>query len=335
MSSLQVICLGEALVDRLGPLGGHQNMERSFKDCLGGAPANVACGLGRLGVDVAFIGCIGNDNMGDQLQNLFISRGINIDCLQRHSTIPTRIVLVNRDKSGERTFGGFVGSQNNIFADQSLNLEALEKKWSSLTSHSNWLVLGTILLAEERSREVVKWTCEQALRQDMQIALDLNWRPTFWDSSFTADSHPKKKHFSLIRPFLEKADLLKLSKEEAEMFFDSEDPVHISKSLPKSPSVIITDGSHPIYWFLGTFLGKTKISSSLEVIDTTGAGDAFMAGLMSQLTRYSLNPEDFSEAENMIKFAAACGALVCRGEGAIEPQPNSLEVEKFLLSPEG
>ena len=77
MNTTDIICLGEALVDRLGPIGETNDFDNNFYDCLGGAPANVACGLARLGINVGFIGCLGNDSIGAKLKNLFDSRGVN------------------------------------------------------------------------------------------------------------------------------------------------------------------------------------------------------------------------------------------------------------------
>ena len=79
--------------------------------------ANVACGLAKLGVNVGFIGCVGDDSLGKQFQDLFISCGVNISALQIHENLLTRVVLVHRDGNGERSFGGFLGSNDNNFAD--------------------------------------------------------------------------------------------------------------------------------------------------------------------------------------------------------------------------
>ena len=68
----KVIAIGEALIDRLGPLGGDPSIDLPVTDCFGGAPANVACALSRLGVDVSFIGSLGNDAFGKNFKNLFI-----------------------------------------------------------------------------------------------------------------------------------------------------------------------------------------------------------------------------------------------------------------------
>ncbi|KGG14598.1 MULTISPECIES: carbohydrate kinase family protein [unclassified Prochlorococcus] len=332
MKSSEVICLGEALVDRLGPLGGDPTLEIGSKDCLGGAPANVACALARLDIDVAFVGCLGDDSIGQQFFNLFNSRGVNISGLQVHPTLPTRVVLVHRDSHGERSFRGFAGEKVNIFADQALDLDKLKMAWPSVAKDAKWLLLGTILLAQEGSRKVVAWALDQAKLDGMNIAMDLNWRPTFWDVHSRPDSPPSNETRFLVKSFLAKVSLLKLAKEEAILFFNSQDPREISESLPLHPSVIITDGAESIRWLLGDYRGETQSFSPPSVIDTTGAGDSFMAGVISQIAVHSVNPKSYIEADSMIRFAAGCGALVCAGMGAIDPQPSNRSVQDFLSS---
>ena len=115
-----VICLGEALIDRLGPLGGDPARDQPVDDRLGGAPANVACGLARLGTTVAFVGRVGGDAIGADFQHLFSQRGVDTSTLQLDSSRPTRSVLVRRSGDGERQFKGFAGDQGEGFADQAL-----------------------------------------------------------------------------------------------------------------------------------------------------------------------------------------------------------------------
>ncbi len=333
MNNSKVICIGEALVDRLGNPGGTPSLDNGFDDLLGGAPANVACGLSKLGVDVAFLGGLGNDSIGKEFCNLFTSLGVNISGLQLNDEFPTRIVLVHRDMKGERSFGGFVGGSNNSFADQKLNLQRIKSIWHSLSKESSWLLTGTIPFASESSREAVTWILENARKNNLNIAIDVNWRPTFWGPSLDPDSPPNFEICSLLKPFLEQASLLKLAKEEALWFFNSENPIDISESLLNKPSVIVTDGAQPIRWVLGDFSGTTEaISPSSLVVDTTGAGDSFTAGIISQLLTSPFCPRNKLDANHIIRFAAACGALVCGGKGAIDPQPSSSVVENFLAS---
>ena len=129
MKSENVIAFGEALIDRLGPPGGDPSFDLPVTDCFGGAPANVACALSRLGVNVSLISSLGNDAFGKNFKNLMINRGINTVGLQEDKTRPTRVVLVRRDASGERFFGGFAGDKGLGFADQAISREQLIKDW--------------------------------------------------------------------------------------------------------------------------------------------------------------------------------------------------------------
>lgn len=332
MAGFHVICLGEALVDRLGPLGGNPAIDQPTIDCLGGAPANVACGIAKLGLDVAFVGCLGNDSIGKKFFDLFHSRGINTSAVEMQDEFPTRVVLVHRDFAGERSFAGFSGNECNLFADQALNKDILKNALPSLFTDSKWLVLGTIPLAIDTSRECVQWSVREALNNGLDIAIDLNWRPTFWDSRLAPDSPPSSDISALVVSFLHQVSLLKLAKEEALWFFQTQDPRKISNSLISKPNVVITDGSNAIRWFIDDFVGETKVLSPDFIRDTTGAGDAFMSGLIFQFIRNNESYKTKSKVELMIQFAAACGALVCQGEGAIDPQPTHDDVLSLLSS---
>ena len=89
------------------------------------------------------------------------------------------------------------------------------------------------------------------------------------------------------------------------------------------PDVMVTDGGNPVRWHLAGASGVLEALAPPQVVDTTGAGDAFSSGLLHQLVQGSL-------PEQMLRFAAACGALVCGGAGAIDPQPDEAAVQRFL-----
>ena len=77
--------------------------------------------------------------------------------------------------------------------------------------------------------------------------------------------------------------------------------------------------------------GTTQIINSSKIVDTTGAGDAFLSGLISQLLSYDY-PSNESEIKSCVRFASVCGLLTCLGEGAIEQQPDYSKVNEFLGS---
>ena len=116
------------------------------------------------------------------------------------------------------------------------------------------------------------------------------------------------------------------------MFFGNEkNPLLISQQLSKRPDVIITDGKNPVAWYINGLQGSTEIPDSEKIVDTTGAGDAFLAGLISKLIS-SGYPSNELQIQDCIKFAIVSGLLTCLGEGAIEQQPDYEKVSKFLGS---
>ena len=335
MQSSNVISLGEALIDRLGPLGGDLTLNQAKTNCFGGAPANVACALGRLGVNVSFVGSLGSDSFGQDFKNLMISRGVNLVALQEDKLRPTRIVLVNRDSDGDRSFGGFEGDMGLGFADQVISRDKLAKDWPLIAEGAKWLILGTIPLASNESSEAFSWAIKQSLESGINIALDLNWRSTFWRNEVSTNLGPSIRELNIIKPFLNFPSLIKLAKEEAEWFFNSSNATEISRALPQRPSIIITDGSNPVNWQVNKITGITNTILPPSVVDTTGAGDAFTAGLIYQLMSYEINQIDKETAEEIIKFSICCGAYVCQGIGAIDTQPNQEDIDKFLSMSNG
>ena len=330
MKSEKVIAIGEALIDRLGPPGGDPSFDLPVTDCFGGAPANVACALSRLGVDVSFVGSLGNDAFGSSFKNLLIQRGINITGLQKDNLRPTRIVLVRRDFEGERSFEGFAGDKGLGFADQAILLDQMIKDWPIVIDNAQWLVLGTIPLASEISSNTFLWCIENALHSGIKIALDLNWRPTFWRNKVSTDLAPSFDEKNKIISILKNVSLMKLAKEEAQWFFNTSNPIEISSSLPQRPSVIVTDGPNPVSWLINNHSGNSFTISPSCVVDTTGAGDAFTGGLIYKLLSVELDQLSKHMAEEIIQFAIACGAHVCSGVGAIEAQPYLEDIDRLL-----
>ena len=319
----RMLCLGEALVDRLGPLGGDPATAApdSCDDRLGGAPANVACALARLGTPVGLIGRLGEDAIGSAFLELFQRRGVDVQALQSDASHPSRVVLVRRHANGERVFQGFAGDQALGFADQMLDRGSLQAVWPGLAEQARWLLVGTIPLASMASAEALQWVLAQAKAAGLALAVDVNWRPTFWDPEADPAAGPTSDALALIKPLLEQASLLKLAREEAIWFFGSDDPAVIAAGLPQQPDVVVTDGAEPVRWFIAKEAGSMPVFPPAQVIDTTGAGDAFTAGL--------LHCWDLPVVERL-RFASACGALVCGGAGAIDPQPREQDVSTFL-----
>jgi len=254
--------------------------------------------------------------------------------LQLTNDSSTRVVNVDRDQFGDRFFSGFEESSHSCFADEVLSKKLIEKEISNLEKsflETKYMVMGTILLSSPISAETFFFLLEQAKKFEVKIVIDLNWREVFWDHSSFSSEFSKAERVNLIKKFLNHANVLKLAKEEATLFFEDENPLIISKQLSRWPDVIITDGKNPVKWYINGWQGITETPSSQKIVDTTGAGDAFLAGLISKLIS-PCYPSNELEIEGCIKFASVCGLLTCLGEGAIEQQPYYEKVNKFLGS---
>ena len=329
MKKTKTLCIGEALIDRI-----RNNSNKGFTDFLGGAPANVACALRKLNIDTIFIGRLGSDDFGKKFISQFNELEVNLDFLQIDKDLSTRVVNVDRDQFGDRFFSGFEPSTYSCFADEALCKKLIEKELPNLERvflETKYLVTGTNVLSSPISRESIFFLLELAKKFEVKVIIDLNWREVFWDfSSFSSDIS-KTARCNLIKEFLNHAHVLKLAKEEATFFFEDENPLLISQQMSKRPDVIVTDGKNPVEWYINRMQGTTVNFDSKKIVDTTGAGDAFLAGLISKMIS-SGYPSNELEIEDCVKFASVCGLLTCLGEGAIEQQPDYENVNKFLGS---
>ena len=329
MKRTKVVCVGEALIDRI-----KNSSNQEFKDFFGGAPANVACALRKLKIHSTFIGSLGNDDFGKKFIAQFNELKVNLDFLQLDNNSSTRVVNVERDKFGDRFFSGFEATSHSCFSDEIFSKNLIQKELLNLKQiflETKYLVTGTNILSSPISAQTISFLIDLASKYEVNIIIDLNWREVFWDYSSFPSEISKTERFDLIKKFLNHAQILKLAREEATLFFGYENPLLISQQMSKRPDVLITDGKNPVNWYINGLEGTTETPNSHKIVDTTGAGDAFLAGLISKFI-YSGYPSNELEIEDYVKFASACGLLTCLGEGAITQQPDYQKVNKFLGS---
>ncbi|MFM5892164.1 MAG: carbohydrate kinase family protein [Dolichospermum sp.] len=322
MINPRVLCLGEVLFDCLADqLGLKLEEVKSWTPYPGGAPANVACALVKLGTSAGFIGAVGEDESGNTLIKLLETVGVNTTGLQRHSTAPTRQVYVVRDLTGDRTFAGFGKYDTSEFADTRLQATKLPP---ALFEEADFLVVGTLELAYPESEKAVLRALELAEQYDLKIILDVNWRPVFWLDENTAKTK--------IQALLGRFDFLKLTKDEAQWLFNTTDPGAITYRVNSLEGVLVTDGENGCTYCLGENEGKLP-AFSVPVVDTTGAGDGFLAGFIHQLHQVGIHKlKDAETARKIVTYATAVGALTTLKPGAIASQPTAAEVDAFLSS---
>ncbi len=320
VSNLSVLCLGEILFDCLANERGKKLEEvTAWTPYPGGAPANVACALVKLGTRAGFVGCVGVDEPGKELMQLCQEVGVDISGVQHHPSAPTRQIYVLRSETGDREFAGFGDQKADEFADAFLDPQKLP---TNLFATADFLVIGTLELAYPQTRSAVFRALELAEQYGLKVVLDVNWRPMFWDDTEVALSWIKK-----LWPYI---DFLKLSDEEAEWLFDTTDAGAIKYRLDTVEGVLVTAGDGDISYCLGENEGKLT-SFSVEVEETTGAGDSFVAGLIHQLAKRGIaSLKDAQVAKEVVTYACAVGALTTTKPGAIASQPTAVEVDEFL-----
>ena len=322
MSNSRVLCLGEVLFDCLADQLGRKLEEvESWTPYPGGAPANVACALVKLGTSAGFIGAVGKDEPGNELVQLLAEVGVDTSGVQYHLSAPTRRVYVVRSTAGDRNFAGFGEYDTAEFADTHLKDSEMPL---SLFEGADFLVLGTLELAYPESGKAVHRALELAAQYDLKVVVDVNWRPVFWKNP---DIAPE-----VIRQILKQVDFLKLSKEEAQWLFNTSDPGAINYRVDGVEGVLVTDGENGCAYCLSENEGKIP-AFAIPVVDTTGAGDGFLAGFIHQLAKQGIQSlSDGQTAKKIVTYASAVGALTTTKAGAIASQPTAEQVEIFLSS---
>jgi len=286
----------------------------------GGAPANVACGLVKLGTMAGFIGSIGRDVAGEVLVQILATTGVDLTGVYRHPTLPTRSVYVLRSATGDRQFAGFGDDRPpTAFADTALPADVLPV---ALFAQAQYLVLGTLMLAYPDSGQAVQKALDLAQTYGLTVVMDLNWRPQFWPDPQAA--------LPRIRDAIAQVTWLKLSQEEAEAVLQTDDPGAIVRQFPNLQGVLLTQGDQGCrYWIHGH--QNDYPAFPVPVVDTTGAGDGFVAGWVHQLCQSQ--GQCLATAESIqatIAYANSVGALTTTQAGAMAAQPTAIAVQTFL-----
>ncbi len=313
------LCLGEALIDRVAKQTTDTvGAVTDWEDHIGGAPANVAAALVKLGSPATFIGAVGQDALGKRITQTLGEIGVNCWGVQ-YSGAPTRIVHVLRGAGGDRRFGGFPYDDPSLFADAQLQAQALP---TELFAQADCLIIGTLGLAYPHTGQAIKQAIRLARHHHLCIAIDVNWRPMFWPQP---DQAPQQ-----IRPLLATAQWLKFAHEEAQWLFGTTDLPTLAQWHPRAKGIVITYGAEGCQYRVGGQQGYLP-AFPVKSQDTTGAGDAFLAALLHQLQQHPWEQlKDPACLQQIMRFASAAGALTTLQAGAISAQPTTSAIEGFL-----
>jgi fructokinase len=318
-----IACFGEALIDFLADPPGADDASRRFARHAGGAPANVAVGVARLGGCARFVGMLGDDMFGRFLFAQLQRHGVDIAQVRWSGAAPTALAFVSLDASGERSFSFYRPPAADLLfragdfdAAAFASLAAFHCCSNSLTEPgiADATLHGMALAADAGAL----------------VSFDLNLRPALWPRGM--DPRP------VAWQALERAQLVKLSREELDWLArdDGEDAVVARLFANAARVVLATDGAGPIRWWTQARRGEAP-TFRVEVVDTTAAGDAFVAGLLHRIAALGLDAQGLAAAfdddalrTDLLRHAAACGALATTRFGAFAAMPIRADIAALL-----
>ena len=310
---VELYSVGEILVDmvfREEP-GGKPVVEAHF----GGAPANLAIGVSRLGHKAGFIGAIGNDLLGEFLLRTLRINDVDTRLVKIKKARTTLAFVMVNEKGGKRFF--FYRKPWGKTADTMLKIGDVdfEKVREAKVVH-----FSGFSTSYPPTSETVYAIAEYALKREIKVSYDPTFRKDIWPSKNAA-----KEAFERS---LKLSTLVSLSIDEVEVFYGTTDYRFVADKILEKHSnvetVAIRLGSKGTYAKSRNGREAFKEAFRVKVVDTTGAGDAWTAAFIVS------NVLEENDLEYSVTFANAVAAIVCTKYGAIAAFPRRDEVEEFL-----
>jgi len=298
---------GDAVVDLI------PNGENSYLKCPGGAPANVAVAAARLGSETAFFGRVGQDPLGHFMKQILTDEGVNTDFMYLDEAQRTSTVIVDLDDSGERSFTFMVKPSADQFMLVS-DIPVFEK--------NQWLHVCSIALANEPSRSSTLQAMQQIKESGGFISFDPNLRDEVWAN--------QSEIKAVVLKAVAMADVVKFSDDELLFLTDTEtlEAGLTAISNYNNTLQLITQGAKGALMITqGT--QQLIAGKAIKPIDTTGAGDAFVGGLLACLASYD-NWSDNEHIKQAVKWANGCGALATTQKGAMTALPLKSQLIAYL-----
>lgn len=320
----RIVSYGEALVDFLPDRAGVtlRHVE-TFRKTIGGAPANAAVGLARLGCDVALLGKVGADEFGAYLLDALRDEGVDVRGVATTTAAKTGITFISLDASGDRSFLFF----REPSADLTIRREDIDV---GVIEQCTVLIAGSNLLTQPGVREATYFLLQQARELGRFVVLDPNVRVHLWPDRETALEH--------VRNELQYGDVVKLNEEELAFVQPGGSADALWRELADRDvsALVITragDGAE-VYWPGG----HTAVEAPpLTCVDTTGAGDGFVAGFVCGMMR-TIEPTDSDmlrreirtlperDWQRILRLGCHVGTEVCKKLGATPALPRASDI---------
>ncbi|WP_306052341.1 carbohydrate kinase family protein [Natronococcus wangiae] len=305
----EILVAGETLIDFLPERPGPISSVEQFDRRPGGAPANVAVALARLEQTPLFWTRVGDDPFGRYLRKTLDEHGLPDRFVERDPDAKTTLAFVTHDETGDREFS--------FYRDATADTRFQPGRVDGTTLEDlEWVHAGGVALSSGSSREATLDLLERAASRDCTVSFDPNARPELWpDEGVFREG---------VREALEHVDVLKAAEEELEALgFEGDGVEELARGVldvDGGPSTVFaTRGGEGAIAVAGGDAAWSGTAShpgyEADVVDTTGAGDAFVAGTIAALS-------EGRDVEETLAFANAVGAAATTAAGAMAALPD-------------
>lgn len=314
MEKNDVVALGELLIDLTQ--NGYSGQGNPLLEANpGGAPCNVLALLTKLGHSTAFIGKVGKDGFGDQLENALTEIGISTAGLLRDDQVHTTLAVVHTLAGGDRDFSFY----RNPGADMCLHTQEINRE---LIRQAKIFHFGTLSMTDEPVRSASYAAIAEAEAHGILRSFDPNLRPPLWR---TLDEAKEQVLYGMAH-----CEILKISDNEIQWLTQQEDfdagVRWIRQRFPNIRLLLLSMGKDGSRGYSGDAMAEVK-GFSVNAIETTGAGDTFFGGILHHVLAWGLRDYTRQELEEMLTFANAAAALVTTRKGALRVMPSLAEIQ--------
>lgn len=308
----KILCFGEALIDfintKSSPEGPLQIAQ--FRQFPGGAPANVAVAIAKLGGQAAFAGQVGDDRFGAFLRHSLQTYCVDTSAMLTHPNAHTALAFVFLDADGERSFEFY----RQATADLLVTKEQIETTWFDAC---NIVHICSNTLIDEHILATTLHVLESARSHGCLVSVDVNLRHNLWPHG--------QCDRDVVRSIVQLADIVKASREEVE-FLEPDGVQAFTRFAFESGAklVVVTDGALPV----DVYLPEREFSvtpPAVSAVDTTAAGDGFVGGMLYKLTQNDHAVASIANSDTLmeaIEFAARCGAYTAGHQGVMNALPT-------------
>ena len=329
--ALEVLCFGETIIDFLPDRRARLRDVENFRKVVGGAPANVALGLARLGRRSGLMGKIGEDEFGHFLLESLAREGVCTLPMIPTGEAPTGFTFVSLTADGERSFM----SPRTLTADQTLRCDELDL---TQFDRAELVLFGTNQMVNPSLRDATMSALRAARARDRFVALDPNIRLHLWDDT--------RRVLPCIQEMIPLVDLIKLNDEEIELLgrgMSAEQLYHEWFAPAGVTALIATHARGGARVYCGDYSTAAK-APPVDVVDTTGAGDGFVAGTLSAICgltqdmrsregraiRARMRAWDEATWKRILELGCFVGSHVCTTLGATTGLPTLEQVPESL-----